>query len=54
MKPIEKWQDKRLYCAFCGTDKSVKFILTVNVNNRKASICCCNKCAIFHENEEVM
>lgn len=54
MLPIENWQDKHLYCSFCGTDKSVKYMLTVNANNRKASICCCNKCALLHENEEVM
>jgi hypothetical protein len=33
---------------FCGTDKSVKYMKTIQVNDHKATVCCCNKCVLLH------
>lgn len=33
------------FCAVCGTDKSVKYLVTVeSQKGKKATVCCCNKC----------
>lgn len=45
MQLIENWQNKELYCFYCGSNKSVKYITTVTKPNGKtASVCACNKC----------
>ena len=37
-----------LYCFFCGTDKSVKYLKTIidagAVKDMLVTVCCCNKC----------
>jgi hypothetical protein len=48
MQLIENYQSKKIFCMFCGTDKSVKYMKTIQVNGRKATVCCCNKCALLH------
>lgn len=38
-----------LYCFFCGTDKSVKYLKTINdmrTAHRLVTVCCCNKCEL--------
>ena len=40
-----------LYCFFCGTDKSVKYLQTINdmrTAHRLVTVCCCNKCALHY------
>lgn len=49
MQMIENWQSKELYCLFCGTNKSVKYMVTVDVNGRKGTVCCCNKCVMVRD-----
>jgi transcription elongation factor Elf1 len=52
MQYINNWQDKNLYCMFCGTDKSVKYFVTIrNQNGKDASVCCCNWCVLKYEEE---
>lgn len=48
MQLIENYQNKKIFCMFCGTDKSVKYMKTIQVNDRNATVCCCNKCALLH------
>ncbi len=48
MQLIENYQNKKLFCMFCGTDKSVKYMKTIQVNNHRATVCCCNKCVLLH------
>lgn len=43
MKLIPKWADRNLECHFCGTHKSVKYI--VSKNGKK--VCACNRCALL-------
>lgn len=38
-----------LYCFFCGTDKSVKYLKTINdmrTAHRLVTVCCCNACEL--------
>ena len=39
---------KGLYCFFCGTDKSVKYLKTIIdsgfTKDILVTVCCCNKC----------
>ena len=44
MKLIPNWQDYGLHCFMCGTDKSVKYFVTLDVNQRKGTACLCNAC----------
>ena len=45
LMPIPNWQDKELYCYWCGTNKSVKYIVTYRTNRGEVSVCACNGCA---------
>ena len=50
---IENWQDKSLYCMFCGTNKSVKYLVTItDQKDDRATVCCCNRCIVFRTEEE--
>lgn len=54
MQLIENWQNKELYCFYCGSNKSIKYITTVTKPNGKtASVCACNKCFGFLSNKSV-
>lgn len=45
MQLIENWQNKGFYCFYCGSNKSVKYMITITKANGKiASVCSCNKC----------
>ena len=45
MQLIENWKNKELYCFYCGSNKSVKYIITITkANGKTASVCSCNKC----------
>ena len=45
MQLIENWKNKGLYCFYCGSNKSVKYIITITkANGKTASVCSCNKC----------
>lgn len=49
MIPIEKRENYR--CYYCGTNKSVKYIVKVFdpiINNNTISVPCCNKCVLTH------
>lgn len=45
LMPIPNWQDKELYCYWCGTNLSVKYIATYRTNRGEVSVCACNCCA---------
>lgn len=48
MELIPNWQDQDLTCAFCGTKKSVKYIIdTLSVEEQTNKVCACNKCALL-------
>lgn len=44
-----------LYCFFCGTDKSVKYLKTIidsgPVKDMLVTVCCCNKCIVRFSDE---
>lgn len=45
MQLIENWQNKGFYCFYCGSNKSVKYMITITkANGKTASVCSCNKC----------
>lgn len=44
LKLIPNWQDYGLHCMLCGTDKSVKYFVDLNINGRKGTACMCNGC----------
>ena len=51
MKLIPYWQDLKLKCYFCGTDKSVKYSVMEYdrfVEDEPFEVFCCNKCALIH------
>lgn len=42
---IPNWPEKHLTCTFCGTDKSVKYDVTVkDVNGKDCHVPACSKC----------
>lgn len=46
-KYIPNWSKKHLTCAFCGSDKSVKYSVVVkDVNGNDCHVPCCNKCVL--------
>lgn len=48
---IPNWPDKHLTCTFCGTNKSVKYEVTVkDVNGKNCRVPCCNICIVKHMN----
>lgn len=48
---IPNWPEKRLTCAFCGIDKSVKYEVAVkDVNGKNCRVPCCNMCIVKHMN----
>ena len=62
MKLIPNWQEQDLTCGFCGSKKSVKYMVPViivdNINftedTTKQERCACNKCAaLLFSNPEV-
>lgn len=44
MKLIPDWWELDLHCMLCGTDKSVKYLVDLNINGRKGTACLCNAC----------
>lgn len=60
MRLIPNWQDQDLTCRFCGTKKSVKYLVPVMIIDTIPSeekttreVCACNKCALrFYTQEE--
>lgn len=46
MKLIPNWENEKLYCLICGSDKSVKYLVNFNVNGRKGTACVCNACVL--------
>lgn len=61
MELIPNWQDQDLTCAFCGSKKSVKYIVPVILIDTllwgdkeiKTETCACNKCALIFSKPEV-
>ena len=41
---IAKWEEKKYYCALCGTNKSVKY--QIGIHNDLVPVC--NKCVLLH------
>ena len=55
MKIIPNWQDKLLWCYFCGETKSVKYIVELKgaiCDNKRLEVCACNKCALIYSNDK--
>lgn len=42
LRVIPNWEEKKLKCHFCGTQKSVKYAVSIY----GAVKCACNKCAL--------
>ena len=60
MKLIPNWQEHDLTCGFCGTKKSVKYMIPVIVidsiptgEKTEQERCACNRCALLFSNQEV-
>ena len=60
MELINNWQEQDLSCAFCGTKKSVKYMVPVIIIDTIPSgekttreVCACNRCALLFSNQEV-
>lgn len=47
-KLIPNWQEKRLICCTCGTDKSVKYSTEI----ADVTVFCCNKCSAKWKGED--
>lgn len=54
MRLIPNWQEHDLTCAFCGTKKSVKYLVPVMIidtipaeENTIREVFACNKCALI-------
>ena len=45
MRLIPNWQNYSLHCCVCGTDKSVKYFVDLNIKDRIGTVCMCNACA---------
>lgn len=59
MKLIPNWQEQDLTCAFCGTKKSVKYMvpdMTIDTipsgEKTTREVCACNKCALLFSKPE--
>ena len=48
-KLIDRWQEKKLTCIHCGTNKSVKY----SVISNGSCVPCCNKCVALMIGEEI-
>lgn len=43
-----------LYCFFCGTDKSVKYLKIIKdmrTKDKLVTVCCCNECIVRYSDE---
>ena len=55
MKFVGNWTKQNNKCYYCKTDKSVKWTLTIplqNTNKQSQTVCVCNKCVLLHAHEE--
>ena len=53
--PIEKRNKCKYY--FCGTTKSVKYIVKINdtiFSDKPSNVCCCNKCALVFNDKIIV
>lgn len=53
--PIEK--RNKYKCYFCGTTKSVKYIVKINdtiFSDKPSNVCCCNKCALVFNDKIIV
>lgn len=46
MKLIPNWRNENLICPFCGSNKSVKYFVTLAIGEKDVDVPCCNKCAL--------
>ena len=60
MKLIPNWQEQDLTCGFCGSKKSVKYMVPVIIidtipigEKAEQERCACNRCAILFSKPEV-
>ena len=60
MKLIPNWQEHDLTCAFCGSKKSVKYMVPVIIIDSipygekiTREVCACNRCALLFSKPEV-
>lgn len=54
MKIIPNWQNQRKPCYFCGSTKSVKYMVEtyeIMLSDEPFEVCACNKCALIHAND---
>lgn len=49
---IKDWQDQRLRCYFCGTNKSVKYSVELIDDNKHLKVCVCNRCALIYGKDQ--
>lgn len=52
MKIIPNWQKNRKPCYFCGTHKSVKYMVEtyiLELSDEPFEVCACNKCALLND-----
>lgn len=59
MRLIPNWQEHDLTCGFCGSKKSVKYMVPVMIidtipsgENTTREVCACNKCALLFSRPE--
>ena len=60
MKLIPNWQEHDLTCSFCGSKKSVKYMVPVIIidtipcgEKTTREVCTCNRCALLFSKPEV-
>ena len=60
MKLIPNWQEQDLTCGFCGSKKSVKYMVPVILIDSIPSgekttreVCACNRCTLLFSEPEV-
>ena len=60
MKLIPNWQEHDLTCGFCGSKKSVKYMVPVMIIDTIPSgekttreVCTCNRCALAFSNSKL-
>lgn len=49
MQYNSNWQKNKTKCYFCGTNMSVKYIVTLKDDIEERRVFCCNKCVFLNE-----
>ena len=51
MKFNPDYNKEDLRCSFCGTDKSVKYKVDIEVDGKSKEVSCCNRCVFQHAHD---